>query len=265
MDFSVAFIKNEKQMILHHVTKLSDDTKDFNNEKLPLPQIVNFEEIKEEKIDAIFIPEELLKNDFIMERMEEESKFTPIKVVKNHELSADQFESLTKEEIILSVKKVNASWSLQNNLSLLENLFENCRHLKSLWPNERTAFFEELWHLLKNNLGARDLKIAYNDLYKSKKENEKKKLLRVVIEGKKAPTPTENKELGEALFKNYQGHFSQNFNLYSHNRETGETVILASIHSGPVIIMAKTDGPTKLQLSLLKTLFDALSLGSPLN
>ena len=32
-------------------------------------------------------------------------------------------------------------------------------HLLGLWPNDRSGFFEELWFILKTNLGAPNMKL----------------------------------------------------------------------------------------------------------
>ncbi len=249
MNLSIAFVKNENQVMYHDYCAPTDRA-----------QIFEIEELENRETDTIFVPTELLDNEEVIEKISKESKFTPIKPISADVLSADTFEKLDAEQAASLTKKVTSSWVLQNNLNLLENLFENISHLKALWPNDRTTFFEELWHLLKNNLGTKNLKLAYNHMQKAKKDSEKNQLIRVVIEGKKLPNPTENKELGDALFTNYQGQFTQNFNINSYDEESGKLVILGSINNSPVIIMAETFAPTKLQKALLKSLFDGLQL-----
>lgn len=249
MNLSIAFVKNENQVMYHDYCA--------SNERA---QIFEIEELENRETDTIFVPTELLDNELVIEKITKESKFTPIKPITSDILNADTFENLGAQQAAELSKKVSTAWVLQNNLNLLENLFENIDHLKALWPNDRTTFFEELWHLLKNNLGTKNLKLAYNHLQKAKKDSEKNQLIRVVIEGKKLPNPTENKELGDALFKNYQGQFTQNFNIHSFDEESGKLVILGSINNSPVIIMAESYSPTKLQRSLIKCLFDGLQL-----
>ena len=251
MNLSIAYVKNENQVMFHDFS-VQESQKDSR------AQILNIEDLEAREMDTIFVPANLLDNETIIEKIGKESKFTPIKTVKEDELTAATFENIAASDAATLTKKVNTSWALHNNLNLLENLFENLQHLKALWPNDRTTFFEELWYLLKNNLGAKNLKLAYNHMQKAQKENEKNQLIRVVIEGNKIPNPTENKELGDALFKNYEGKFSQNFELHSYDVETGKVVILGSINNSPIIVMAETYGPTKLQKSLLTALFDGL-------
>ena len=249
MNLSIAFVKNENQVMYHDYSGSNDSTR---------AQIFDIEELENKETDTIFVPTELLDNEQIIEKISKESKFTAVKPISSDELNIDSFETLSAEQAALLSRKVTATWVLQNNLTLLENLFENINHLKGLWPNDRTDFFEELWYLLKNNLGSKNLKLAYNHMQKAKKDTEKNQLIRVVIEGKKLPNPTENKELGDALFKNYQGQFVQNFDLHSYDEETGKSVILSSINNSPIIIMAEMYAPTKLQKALLKSLFDGL-------
>ncbi len=249
MNLSIAFVKNENQVMYHDFSEANESSR---------AQIFEIEELENRETDTIFVPIELLDNDEVIEKITKEAKFTPIKSITSQELDSDTFENLKVEQATSLSKKVNTTWVLQNNLNLLENLFENINHLKALWPNDRTTFFEELWHLLKNNLGTKNLKLAYNHMQKAKKDTEKNQLIRVVIEGKKLPNPTENKELGDALFKNYQGQFVQNFDLHSYDEETGKSVILSSINNSPIIVMAEMYAPTKLQKALLKSLFDGL-------
>lgn len=249
MNLSIAFVKNENQVMYH----------DFSNPS-ERAQIFEIEELENRETDTIFVPTELLNNEEVVEKISKESKYTPVKPISSEILNLDTFEGLNVEQAMDLTKKVNTAWVLQNNLNLLENLFENINHLKALWPNDRTTFFEELWFLLKNNLGSKNLKLAYNHMQKAKKDTEKNQLIRVVIEGKKLPNPTENKELGDALFTNYQGQFNQNFNLHSYDEESQKLVILGSINNSPVIVMSESLPVTKLQKALLKSLFDGLQI-----
>lgn len=249
MNLAIAFVKNENQVMYHDYSQSDESSR---------AQIFEIEELENRETDTIFIPTELLDNEEVLEKISKESKFTPVKPISSEELNIDLFETLKEDQAMVLTRKVTTTWVLQNNLNLLENLFENIHHLKALWPNDRTTFFEELWHLLKNNLGTKNLKLAYNHLQKAKKDTEKNQLIRVVIEGKKLPNPTENKELGDALFTNYQGQFTELFNIHSFDPETGKLVILGSINNSPIIIMAETHETTKLQQALLKSLFDGL-------
>jgi len=232
---------------------------DFSN-TCDKAQIFEIDELGNKETDTIFVPTELLDNEEVLQKISKESKFTPIKPISTEILNLDSFENLNEQEALELTEKVNVAWVLQNNLALLENLFENINHLKMLWPNDRTTFFEELWYLLKNNLGSKNLKLAYNHLQKAKKDSEKNQLIRVVIAGKKLPNPTENKELGDALFTHYEGQFNQNFNVHSYEEESGKLVILGSINNSPLIIMAEGKALTKLQKALLKSLFDGLQI-----
>lgn len=249
MNLSIAFVKNENQVMYHDFSNNNDRAKIFE-----------IEELQNIETDTIFVPTELLDNEEVLEKISKESKFTPIKPVSAEILNLARFEALDAQGGLALTQKVNTAWVLQNNLVLLENLFENINHLKMLWPNDRTTFFEELWYLLKNNLGSKNLKLAYNHLQKAKKDTEKNQLIRVVIEGKKLPNPTENKELGDALFTHYQGQFNQNFNIHSYEEASGKLVILGSINNSPIIIMAEGNALTKLQKALLKSLFDGLQI-----
>jgi hypothetical protein len=130
--------------------------------------------------------------------------------------------------------------------------------MNKLYPNERTAFFEELWSLLKNNLGATDLKIIYNDIEMAKKESEKNKLIRIKVEGKRNPNPVVGKEMEDKLMKHYENDFVQTFNVSEYNPHKGELVLTASINNSPVLVMARVNQLTRLQKALLNSLFEGL-------
>ncbi len=252
MDLSIAFVKNESQVLYQT----------FNQEKLEKPQIFDIEDLEDKEIHGILLPKLLLEEEekakLLTEKLNKTNKYAPIKTVSESQLTAELFDSLDSTTATEITKKTYSTWTLKNNLSLIENMFAQLSHLKALWPNDRTAFFEELWHLLRSNLGATQMTVAYNHLKKAEKEGDKNQLIRVVVEGKSRPNPSENKELGEALFKNYEGKFANPFEVYSWDIEKGQVVFLASIKESPVIIMAQLFDLTPLQRAALNCLFEGL-------
>lgn len=248
MNFSLAFIKNDQQFMLQNFNTNSEDSK---------AKYINLEELTAHCVQAIFIPQEITDSEEISNALEQEMNKVAILPIDNQTLSAEDFDTLKKEQAIQLFQKTYTPWVLKNNLTLLEKIVPTSDHLKALWPNDRTAFFEELWHVLRKVLGARNLKLAYNHMQKAQKDHEKNKLIRVIVEGDKNPQPVENKELGEALFKNYEGKFNDHFEVYEVS-EDNQVVCLANINNSPIIIMAETYGITPIQKSLLTALFDIL-------
>ena len=145
-------------------------------------------------------------------------------------------------------------------MNTLSQLFPTLAHLRKLFPNERTTFFEEVWYLINKNIGASNLKIIFNDLDSSHSdEQQKKQLIQVIIEGNHQPNPVENSDLGSQLMKLYESKFDSYFEVEEWDTEEGRLVILAKIHNSPCIVMAETIEFSFFQKSLLKALFDGLN------
>ena len=129
-----------------------------------------------------------------------------------------------------------------------------------LWPNDRSGFFEELWFILKTNLGASNLKLIYNDMIKSKNEHEKNKLVKVKVQGERYPELVSCDEMDERVLKSYEKDFGNIFDITDYNKEKGQLVICANIKKSPVLIMANIYQFTRLQKALLSSLFEGLNL-----
>jgi len=248
MDLHLAFIKNDQQFLLRNLD---------NNEK---SLIMPLTEVRAQKIDALFIPQELSSIDEVNQIINSESAHYPIKVVSTETLSADDFDKLEKEKAIPMFESLSSSWILNNNIRLVDSVVTTANHLKGLWPNDRTAFFEELWNLMRKNLGSQKLTIAYNHLRKAQKEGEKNQLIRVIVEGEKSPNPVENKELGEMLFNNYDKKFTSSLEIVEQNEN--QQVLLVTINDSPVIIMSHGKPVSLLQKSSLKALIDVIQIGN---
>lgn len=217
---------------------------------------LGLDELKNQQLGAVFVPNAMLDDEHVIDVLDQ-CKHVAFRPIEEKILNENTFDNLDKNDAWSLYSKTHNAWVLKNNLELLENLVPTAKHLTSLWDNERTAFFEELWHLLKKNLGAQSIRVAYNHMQKAKKEGEKNKLIRIVVEGNNKPEPVENKELGEMLFKNYEGKFSDHFTCYD-IEESEKSTFLATINDSPVIIMAEMFDMTKIQRSLMMALFDSL-------
>lgn len=216
-------------------------------------------EAKNVSIQGYIFAEELKSDDF-MSALESEIKFYPIRSNNEFGINVEQFEKLSYEEAKKIFDRMRDNWILQNNISLIEEIFKVRNHLLGLWPNDRSGFFEELWFLLKSNLGASNLKLIYNDMIKSKNENEKNKLVKVKVQGERYPELTSCDEMDEMVLKSYEKDFGNIFEITDYNKEKGQLVICGSIKKSPVLIMANIYQLTRLQKSLLSSLFEGLNL-----
>lgn len=249
MNFQLAYIKNSQQIVL----------KDFGqDQELTKGKIMDIDELSKLNLQGLFLPENLLEDTEFLGTLNTSTEINPIRTAEDFNLDLDSFEALSTESASPYFKKVFESWILQNNLSLLEEMTNVYKHLNSLWENERTAFFEELWNIFKRNLGTSELTIVYNDVKKAKKEGEKNKLIQVKVHGKLKANPEEGGKLEESLMKNYETLFSPNFEVVEFNKEKGQLVALFTIKKSPVILMANVYGLTRLQKTILKTLIDGL-------
>lgn len=248
MEFSLAFTKSTEQIIL----------KNFNTSGTSESKILAMEEIKTNPIQGLIYDNELNQDDFFSQ-IEGELKFYPIRASSDFHLSKDKFENLTNEEAKNIFDKLRENWILQNNITLIEEIFKTRNHLLSLHPNDRSSFFEELWFILKSNLGASHLTLYYNDLIKAKNENEKNKLIKVKVIGSRFPEPVSVDEMDEKILKHYEKDFGNIFEITDYNKDKGQLVICASIKKSPVLIMANIYQLTRLQKSVLTSLFEGIN------
>ncbi len=249
MDFKLLYTKNNQQGILRHF-KFNDSA---NN------KIIDLSEAKQYPIQGLIFAENLKSDDFLA-GFESEIKFYPVRSHEEFGINADQFENLGYEDGKKIFDKMRENWVLQNNLSLIEELFKIRNHLLGLWPNDRAGFFEELWFLLKSNLGASDLKLIYNDIIKSKNENEKNKLVKVKVQGERFPELTSCDEIDDQILKSYEKEFSNSMQITEYNKEKGQVVLCGAIKKSPVIVMANIFQLTRLQKVLLNSLFEGLNM-----
>jgi hypothetical protein len=231
----------------------------FSPNSTPTSKIIDLAEAKQYPIQGLIFSEDLKSEDF-MAGLENEIKFYPIRSHTEFGLTTESFEKLSYEEGKKIFDKIRENWILQNNVSLIEEIFKVRNHLLGLWPNDRAGFFEELWFILKSNLGAANLKLIYNDMIKSKNENEKNKLVKVKVQGERYPELASCDEMDEHVLKSYEKEFGNIFEITDYNKEKGQLVICGNIKKSPVLIMANVYQLTRLQKSLLYSLFEGLNL-----
>jgi hypothetical protein len=248
MDFSLLYTKNMQQGIVRN----------FKRNEFPSSKIIDLAEAKNLQLQGFIFSEDLKNDDFLV-GLEGELKFYPIRSNSEFGLSPESFEKLTYEEAKIIFDKMRENWILQNNVSLIEEIFKVRNHLLGLWPNDRVGFFEELWFILKSNLGASNLKLIYNDMIKAKNENEKNKLVKVKVIGERFPELSSVDEADELVLKSYEKDFGNIFEITDYNKEKGQLVICGSIKKSPVLIMTNIYQLTRLQKAILSSLFEGLN------
>lgn len=261
MNFKLAILKSNDRLLLKSFSSHTDASAPLQS------QSIEIQEIDQLAPSALFYTETELSED-LKQALNSQTKYFPIRKASDYGLSLDSFDHLDNKTALKTLNQASSAWLLNNNISLLEELIKVQAHLKKLWPNDRTTFFEELWFILKTNLHLHDFKIIFNDLESSGKEakekkvgeekKERQKLMRVKIEGEKTPHPFPGDDIADKLMGHYQNEFVNPFQIVEYNEAKGELVICATVNKSPVLIMGTVPELTRLQTALLSALFDGL-------
>lgn len=245
--FKIALIKSETQFIVRsfETDPQSDSIKIYDLADLP-----------KKSLQALFIPHDL--KSVISSEISLLEKSTPVRCLEDFSVSSNQWIECTRAEAQKLVTQAMSPWMLHNGISIIEELKPICEHLKQLWPNDRTSFFEELWSLTKRTWGTTELKMIYNDLARPV-ENDKNKLVRSMISGKRLGHPQEAGEIEMKIMDHYQGEYTRAFDIVDFNEEKGEIVAIATIQQSPVVIMAKVLEISRLQKAVIQALIESLS------
>lgn len=246
MSLSIAFVQNLERVEILSFTQDSDATRGT----------CTVADLMDKNIQALLYKEQDNQEE-LNAWLKDEIKFYPVRPASKF-LNEDNFNSLGQSDTKELVSKMRTSWTLGNNISTLQEIFAIASHLKALWPNDRTAFFEELWFILRNNLGAYDLKLIYNDVELGKSENDKNKLIQACVEGSKKPSSKTGAELEKKLMSHYETSFGPLFQVLEMNQENEQMVSVASVNGSPILLMSKQYDLTQLQISLVSALFQGL-------
>ena len=245
MSFSLAYLKSDSQFLY----------REFLSSKQS--QILDISELKEKPIQALLFNKEAA-NDDLMNLLAGENRFYPVRPASDYQIDSTRFENIGDEEAKKIFRSMQDFWLMGNNISLIDELFKTLEVLHKLWPNDRTAFFEQLWFIVKSNLAAKSLKLIYNDIILAKAENEKNKLIQACVDGKRMPNPTQGGELEAKIMGHYEKSFNQHFQVSEYDKENGRLVLLARIKGSPVIMMAEVTQFTQLQKAIFNSLFEGL-------
>lgn len=248
MHFTLAFIRSDHQIIVRQ----------FAIDDSPEGTTTDLEAIKEFHLQGVIYPSTITKEQS-RSILEEELKFHPIGTAEEFHLDENTFNSIEFHQAKKIFTTMLDKWLISNNLQLLESLFDTSERLTDLWPNNRTDFFEELWYILKRNLGTSSLKIIYNDINAREAKSQKTQLVQTRIDGERLPQPFEGGEFEKSLMGHYKNHFSKTFEITDYDKNLGKLVITSTIKESPVIIMAELYQFGSLQKALIKALLDGVN------
>ena len=245
MNFSLAYVKSKKQFILKSFTP-SSPTIDS--------KWLEWKEIASHPIQAVIFSDELSSDREFMNEIHKEGRYLTVRSDTELQISFEQFQSLDHSHAQKLLQQIQRGEVIKSNLSLLEEFFDVLNHLKELYPDDRISFFEELWFILKNNLGAKDLKIIYNDV----PNKEKNTLVPVLVEGDRHPGSVSGEKFPQIIMKEYSKYAGPHFEIIEYQESRNQLSAIATINQSPLIIMAQVLSISRLQKALLKSLFNGL-------
>lgn len=249
----IGYIKNHSTLIEFHIkndqiSKVSSDLSKVRDTNYNLI-ILNS---KDESIDQI------------TKVIESEGRHCPVVSDSSVNLSLETLERLSAQDLNIVSRKIFNSWVLKNNLNLIENLYSTTNHLDNLWLNDRNAFFEEMWFLLKTNIGADKIEIIFHDLKEpsdaQKEKGAKNQLIYAVVKGKKNQQIFEAKEAQNNLMQDYKNEFNTAFQITEFSKDKQELVITSKLKLSPILILIKTAEFNSIQKALFSGIFNSIGL-----
>jgi hypothetical protein len=252
MIIRVGFVMSEAQT---SIKSLNTQTKEVTSVTIDSPQIrgeaLNL--LLFENADAVLSLAILFQD---------EEKFYPIIDGSSLEMDQASFDAMSYDQIMVNFIKINTRWILSKNIQTIESIYPTINYLKDLWVNDRNSFFEELWFILKTNLGTSSLNIIFNDLKepteKQKDKGDKNKLCHSFVKGEKVPQIFDGTEAESKLMQDYDREFNEVFNITEYNADQGNLVFCSNIEKSPILVMANLNSFNQLQRSVLIALFSGL-------
>jgi hypothetical protein len=248
----IGYIKNHSTLVEFHtknneVSKISTDLSKVRDTNYNL-LILNSTDETIEQLDKT---------------IEAEGKHCPVVTDSSVNLSLEILDSISAQELETISSKIFKSWVLKNNLNLIESLYNTTKHLDNLWLNDRNAFFEEMWFLLKTNIGADKIDIIFHDLKEptdaQKEKGAKNQLIYAIVKGEKNQQIFEAKEAQNNLMIEYKNEFNSAFQITDFSKEKQELVITSKLKLSPILILIKTAEFNSIQKSLFTGLFNSIA------
>lgn len=254
MIISIGFVRSASQVLIKEL--------DWNQNSLD-SRLIDVTDLPDFNLQALFIDDNEHFNSMVG-ILEKEKAHYPILDAKDESLSYSSFESLPAQAFKDLYLKVSSRWTMHQNFSSLENIWNITNHFRDLWKKDRISYFEELWYWMKRNLGAADLTIIFNDVVKSEEKdenNEKRerpKLIQSMLSGTKKANFHQGGAKERELMQGYVDKFHEVFEVTEFHPLKGQFVATAQIERSPIIFMARTAQLNQLQRSLLAALFQGL-------
>jgi len=256
MIISLGFVRSSSQVLIREF----DWTQNSIENK-----IIDVTDLPDQNLQALYIDDNEHFNSLIS-ILEKEKAYYPILDAKDEGLVFTAFENLPTQQFKDNYLKILNRWTLHQNFSSLENIYQGTNHFRDLWKRDRMSFFEELWYWMKRNLGATDLSIIFNDVISSEEKdenNEKKerpKLTQALLIGSKKANFITGSAKEKELMQSYLEKFHDVFEVTEFNMPKAQFVATAQIDKSPMIFMARTAQLNQLQRTLLSAIFNGLQI-----
>jgi hypothetical protein len=252
MSIKIGYIKSTAQVMIKELDIANRSAKS---------KIIDITNLKEQNLSLLFFSNEE-DMDSIQDVVNSEGKFYPVTPSESLGLEKSMFEDLDFDELVDLYTKVNARWILTNNVKTIEQIYTLITYLRDLWINDRNAFFEELWFILKTNLASHELTMIFHDLKepseKQKEKGAKNTLCYSFVKGEKTPQLFDGKEKEAKIMEDYEKDFGEQFSITEYDSEKGHLIATAKIDLSPILLMAKLNTFNQLQQSILIALFTGL-------
>ena len=213
--------------------------------------VLDLENLENPDIAAAYLSTDVSSED-LLESLRSENEIYPI---GKDSLSLEEFKNLNQNEAWERTQNLVESWSLRNNLKLVENFYPEMNDLRELIHKNWSSFMETFWALLRKTLGSRELTIIFSDL----DDNKKLKIVKKKVFGSRSCEFSDLEEVDKSILERY-GNFQVKNHSFTHlDLEKGEVVGLGQIANCKMVWMAKVYGLTPLQKSLINGTFKALN------
>ncbi len=256
MIVSVGYIRSSSQVLI----RIFDWAQNSIDSKL-----IDVTDLPDQNLQALFISDNEHFSSLVG-ILEKEKSFYPILDAKDESLSYQAFENLPPQQFKDLYLKIINRWTMHQNISSVENVWQITNHFRDLWKKDRLSFFEEFWYWMKRNTGAVDMTIIFNDVAKTleKDENDEKKerpkLVQTLLSGTKKANFQQGTAKDKELMQNYLDKFHDVFEVTEFNSSKGQFVATAQIERSPMIFMARTAQLNQLQRSVLAAVFNGLQV-----
>ncbi len=254
MIISIGFVRSASQVLVKEL--------DWAQNSLQT-KLIDVTDLPDFNLQALFIDDNEHFSSMVS-LLEKEKAHYPILDAKDESLGYSQFEALPAQAFKDLFLKVQGRWSMHQNFTSLENIWNITSHFRDLWKKDRLSFFEEMFYWMKRNIGAVDLTIIFNDVVKAEEKdenNEKKerpKLVQSLLTGSKKGNFHVGGSKEKELMQTYLDKFHDVFEVTEFHPSKGQFVATAQIERSPMIFMARTAQLNQLQRSLLAALFNGL-------